>query len=1000
NALDQLIITVSVIEELDGAPVVTLDEAPLDDPTPEGNSWIYAPALTHGDHTIKATATDTAGNTTAAPIVKTYSVDAQYPTATVSEPDPDRISGSGKASVTVTGGAGETLVHVKLNGNDCAGTGPYTCDFDAPAGSGDTTETLVVSFSDEAGNTTTVTKTVTVDRTAPVLTFKKNKDGIYNKNDIGQILLSISSTEELSELTVNGTTQNDPTGLSWDITPDTSTNTHTIIATAKDKAGNPTAVALEESYTIDATDPTATIGALSATRVKENTEVTFTVTKAGEEDLASVTVRDSDGTLKDCPDGDCAYTTAVGTVGTDTTETVTVQYTDAAGNTVIVPAGTVHVDRTAPVLTFKKNKNTIYNKNDIGQILLSISSTEELSELTINGNTQADPAGLSWDIPPDTSDGPHPVTATAKDKAGNPTAAALEDGYAVDMTDPEATIGALSATRVQGNTTVTFTVTKAGEEDLASVMVRDSDGTLKDCPDGDCAYTTAVGTVGTDTTETVTVQYADAAGNTVTANAGTVYVDRTAPRMVGTLISPKEARKDALVQVVVTFDEPVSGANFGGDGLAFTRTDDGSDPQRYTYEYPVAGTETKESYALTLAAVDAANNPVADTGIGILTIDLLAPTVNDLLVCHDDTTDDPCAVDETLFSAVTDHREMKISFSLSEAADTLSVRLGTTELTATNCTAFAGPSYICTATVMDAAAGTDPRMAGDLATVSTGDDAGNSDFDSKSVVYDFLPPSVAGDATIVLTRPDDCPLLSDELARVTYGTTVRAQFSVSEELDGDEPVSVIAQKDTQTFPLDPDANAGYSFTYLMTMPLSGTFPQGDYVLAVTLRDTVGNEAELSPTLTAPGIYLDTAAPADPDVATADRIVYRRIPWGSDATGGVKSFSISAGTDAVDATTAFVIAFDGDDPATDAQIGIGPVTNRSFADMELNRADRAEVYLAAYDTACNRSDTVRVRDVEWTATMGYKVAGSTFENPNRYKKQKWFTDTLDQYGAVE
>jgi len=83
---------------------------------------------------------------------------------------------------------------------------------------------------------------------------------------------------------------------------------------------------------------------------------------------------------------------------------------------------------------------------------------------------------------------------------------------------------------------------------------------------------------------------------------------------------------------------------------------------------------------------------------------------------------------------------------------------------------------------------------------------------------------------------------------------------------------------------------------------------------------------------------------------------------------------------------------------------------SGAELALDRVDRPVVYLVAVDPAGNSSDAdgdpdngiqaVAVRDVEWTATLGYKVPGSRLENPHLLETRSWFTGRWYQGDARE
>ncbi len=279
-------------------------------------------------------------------------------------------------------------------------------------------------------------------------------------------------------------------------------------------------------------------------------------------------------------------------------------------------------------------------------------------------------------------------------------------------------------------------------------------------------------------------------------------------------------------------------------------------------------------------------------------------------------------------------------------------------------------------------------------TVTLTDFAGNiSNISAGTVYVDRTKPEISGDATIIFTKPAGCPLGS--VNSITSGSSVDISFIVNEPLKeiGDPLVS--AEGEVNIIDFNMTGQIGYFYTFSKETINTEFLTDGTYIFKIEIEDEVGNKNNI--TLTG-GFEIDTAKPDAPFVDEEERIVYRRIPWGSDETGGIKYFSIKADGNAVDENTSWVYAYDGSDPSTASEIGKTAASGGTFSEFELNRSDRTEVYLAAYDNACNRSDAVKVRDVEWTATMGGKVPGSTWENPNSFEQCEWFSGPLLQSGA--
>jgi len=149
--------------------------------------------------------------------------------------------------------------------------------------------------------------------------------------------------------------------------------------------------------------------------------------------------------------------------------------------------------------------------------------------------------------------------------------------------------------------------------------------------------------------------------------------------------------------------------------------------------------------------------------------------------------------------------------------------------------------------------------------------------------------------------------------------------------------------------------------YTAAVQLTGGSPaQTAYEAKVTLIDMAGN---VNPDVklqfdAASNITVDTVPPAPIAAAQNNLIRYRRIPWGSNETAGVKKFSVRTeaacgpGNGAVEPDTA-VVFWDGPDTATASWIGyVWADANGCFPEQELARDDRPSVYMTQVDDACN------------------------------------------------
>lgn len=139
-----------------------------------GYECTYTPtaALADGSHTIKIDATDYDGNAAAQKSV-TFKIDTVPPTLSVTAPANGLITN--KAACTVTGTTNDVTsspvtVTVKLNSGTAEAVtvnddGSFSKALTLAAGS----NTITVVATDSAGKSTTVTRTVTLDTTAPTI---------------------------------------------------------------------------------------------------------------------------------------------------------------------------------------------------------------------------------------------------------------------------------------------------------------------------------------------------------------------------------------------------------------------------------------------------------------------------------------------------------------------------------------------------------------------------------------------------------------------------------------------------------------------------------------------------------------------------------------------------------------------------------------------------------------------------------------------------------------
>ena len=230
---------------------VSIDGTPVGTATADGNGdWTFTPStpLSDGSHTVSATATDAAGNTSAASSTNTFTVDAGDPVVVISTPANGSTTSDSTPLLTfgVTDNSNTTTTCTIDNGT------PFACESgdDLPT-LNDGSHTLVVTATDGAGNSAGDTTTFTVDTTAPSASIDDAPPALDN---------DATPTFEFSSNENDVTFECRIDGGAW--TPCTSPLTtgtlsdgeHTFSVRATDEAGN-TGSADSHSWTIDTTPP-------------------------------------------------------------------------------------------------------------------------------------------------------------------------------------------------------------------------------------------------------------------------------------------------------------------------------------------------------------------------------------------------------------------------------------------------------------------------------------------------------------------------------------------------------------------------------------------------------------------------------------------------------------------------------------------------------------------------------------------------------------------------
>jgi hypothetical protein len=770
-----------------------------------------------------------------------------------------------------------------------------------------------------------------------------------------------------------------------------------LSATAKDAAGNAAATATTGSVALDGVAPAVvsgpTLDKLSGIyRAGESIAVTFSTGEAL--DPAAMTVRLGTQPWETMPcvdNGGGSYTCTLASplAGTETPEgpvAVTVQVADPAGNTGYANTN-VTLDFLPPTVS---NSGGSPEPAGFGKVLsYTLNASEPLSAnpvlhitpaLSLSGPTRSGTL-YTWTRTIDGTEtqGAHTVTADLGDLAGNVATGLAAAWFSIDGAAPMITPVSMStnnpATPLAKDGNVVSAVFESAEALLydpavtlggkAMVFVSVS-GT------GPYVYTytrtAAVGDGGG--TKVATVTATDRAGNVTVKDVGSVTYDFAAPSVVSSVASPDPAKLGATLSYQVTLDEALSNTPAVVSAPARSWTGPASNGNSYTWTRTVAAGETGAYTASLDQVCDLAGNCAANVTAnmagfaidaaapGITAVSLTSSNLNNALARSGDVVTAVFECDEGLPS--------NPGVALGGMPMAFGGRSGSGPFTYTYTLPASGAAGLKTATV----------TAADAAGNVTVQDVG-------SVTFDFAAPSV-GSSILQLEPFAGC--LMSRVTKVGFGSKARVGFTVNEPLGADPVLSNLSG--SWTYVKVSGASPGLYYEFDATLA-GGAPAQGPQTLKIALVDMAGNDSGLvTVVLPAPGIEIDTAAPAPITVAQNDKMLYRRVPWGSDATGGTKRFTVETlegETGAVEPGVT-VVFLDAADTATASEIGRTTAgMDGAFAACELSRVDRPSVFIQQVDDACNADSAtaVELRNIEWTATMGFKVPGSTFENPSVY-----------------
>ncbi|MFV5350980.1 Ig-like domain-containing protein, partial [Acinetobacter baumannii] len=625
------------------------------------------------DKTIDATVTfkDAAGNSSSVNDTQLYTLDTTAPDVdgvnfTVDSVTADNVINASEAAgeVTITGvlknipaDATTTVVTVVVNGVS------YTATVDSTAGtwtvsvpgSGlvadiDKTIDATVTFTDAAGNSSTVsdTQTYTLDTTAPTVVL----EDVSTNDNTPALTGTVSDPSATVVVTIDGVDYpavNNGDGT-WTLADNTlpvlTDGSHTVTVTATDAAGNKgtdTGVVTVDTAAPNPGTVNFSIDSVTADNVINASEASGNVTVTG---VLKNIPADATTTVVTVVVNGVSYTATVdSTAGTwtvsvpgsgliaDTDKTIdaTVTFTDAAGNSSTVSdTQTYTLDTTAPTVVLED----VSTNDNTPALTGTVSDPSATVVVTIDGvdYPAVNNGDGTWTLADNTlpvlTDGSHTVTVTATDAAGNKgtdtgvvtvDTAAPNPGTVNFSIDSVTADNVINASEASGNVTVTGILKNVPADAANTVVTVVINGQTYTATVDSTAGTWTVSVPGSeltadaDKTIDAKVTFTDAAGNSSSVNDTQTYtIDTTAP--------------DAPVINPVNGTDPITGTAEPGSTVTVTYPDGSTTTvvagPDGTWTVPNPG--LNDGNTVTAVTEDPAGNT---SGPATAVVDAVAPTV-------------------------------------------------------------------------------------------------------------------------------------------------------------------------------------------------------------------------------------------------------------------------------------------------------------------------------------------------------------------------------------
>jgi PKD repeat protein len=393
----------------------------------------------NGVKKVNARFRDLAGNVSAT-VSDTIILDTTLPTGSININNGTAATNSTKVTLNLTSGdTGSGLKEMSFSNDGVNFSDPEaiaaTKSWFLTAGDGD--KTVYVKFTDNAGNSSVFSDTITLDTTPPGGTFNINGGALYaNDPAVTLNLTGITGSPAQMRFSNNNSTWSSwvayANSYGWNLSA--GDGLKTVYGQFKDALGNTSAKT--DTITLDTVQPTGTIVINNGAPATNNIQVTLTLTASDTGSGLDSMSFSNDGATFTEPEAIASTKDWDLAPGGDGLRTVYAKYMDKAGNYRTV-SDTITLDTIAPTGTVAINGGAEYTNTVEVTINLDVPGASHMrfnNRFDDNWSAWFDYAATKpWTLL--SGDGPKSVFAQFKDEAGN-TSSVTGDDIILDSTPP------------------------------------------------------------------------------------------------------------------------------------------------------------------------------------------------------------------------------------------------------------------------------------------------------------------------------------------------------------------------------------------------------------------------------------------------------------------------------------------------------------------------------------------------------------------------------------